>query len=252
MTHGALAIEGKHQPNDQPIALDAATRAGLDYLAVGHWHKPHAYDENRLVMPGTPEPDAFGQGSGFVSLVDIAAPGSPPTITQINSATFSWHAVTLDLMGREPTSDLVAAAVADIKSAPDQTVLQIELVGPVSAEHRESLASILAQATEHYAVAIVNDKTSAVLSESLWNACIQEHPLLAQVVADVGRAQLFSTGHASEIAGNDLEEMTLDEFQSLCADLKIEADQLREGTLESMMSLLTAEVAKAQQGGDAL
>jgi len=30
MTHGALAIEGKHQPSDQPVALNAATRAGLD------------------------------------------------------------------------------------------------------------------------------------------------------------------------------------------------------------------------------
>ena len=39
ITHGALAIEGKHQPNDHPIHLQAATRAGLDYLALGHWHQ---------------------------------------------------------------------------------------------------------------------------------------------------------------------------------------------------------------------
>lgn len=36
ITHGALAIESKHQPNDFPIALNADTRAGFDYLAVGH------------------------------------------------------------------------------------------------------------------------------------------------------------------------------------------------------------------------
>ena len=117
MTHGALAIEGKHQPNDQPIALDAATRAGLDYLAVGHWHKPQTYDDGRLAMSGTPEPDEFGQGSGSVSLVDIAAPGKKPTIVPIDSATFFWHVVTLDLVGREPTAELVSAAMADIKNA---------------------------------------------------------------------------------------------------------------------------------------
>ena len=61
ITHGALAIPGKHQPNDFPIDLAAASRAGLDYLAVGHWHNWQIYDNGRLVMPGTPEPDNFDQ-----------------------------------------------------------------------------------------------------------------------------------------------------------------------------------------------
>ena len=110
MTHGALAIEGKHQPNDQPISLEAATRAGLDYLALGHWHKPQAYDSERLAMPGTPEPDDFEQDSGFVSLVEITAPGRQPTITPIESATFTWRSVTLDLLNQEPTLEFVTSS----------------------------------------------------------------------------------------------------------------------------------------------
>src|SRR5436853_182870 len=71
VTHGAPAIEGKHQPNDFPIALDAASRAGLAYLAIGHWHNWLAdLDGGRIVMPGTPEPDRFDhERCGFVSLV---------------------------------------------------------------------------------------------------------------------------------------------------------------------------------------
>jgi len=149
-TDVALYCAAKEQNGRQPIALDAATRAGLDYLAIGHWHKPQAYDDNRLVMPGTPEPDAFGQKSGSVSLVDIAAPGKKPTIEQIGSATYSWHTVTLDLVGREPTADPVAAAMTDIKTSPGQTVLRIELVGPVSAEHREGLTSGIPQALSQF------------------------------------------------------------------------------------------------------
>src|SRR5438874_607499 len=59
ITHGALAIPGKFQPNDFPIDPAAASRAGLDYLAIGHWHEWQVYDNGRLVMPGTPECDAF-------------------------------------------------------------------------------------------------------------------------------------------------------------------------------------------------
>ena len=116
MTHGSLAIEGKHQPNDHPIALDAATRAGLDYLAVGHWHKPQIYDEGRLAMPGTPEPDDFEQESGSVALVEIPEPGAPPSTSPIVSARFAWRSVMVDLLNREPTSDFINSGLAHIET----------------------------------------------------------------------------------------------------------------------------------------
>src|SRR5258708_6300650 len=56
VTHGSPAIEGKYQPDDFPIAVNAASRAGLEYLALGHWHGHFALEGGRLVMPGTPEP----------------------------------------------------------------------------------------------------------------------------------------------------------------------------------------------------
>lgn len=249
MTHGALAIEGKHQPSDQPIALNAATRAGLDYLAVGHWHKPQVYDDGRLAMSGTPEPDDFDQNAGSVSLVEISAPGQPPTITRINSATFSWRSVTVDLLHRQPTPETINEAITGNDTPHDSTALRIELVGPVSPEHRDTLLSTVAQATEDYAVVLVDDRTSTVLSDPLWKACLQEHPLLAQVVADVTRSRLFNTGVSPTIDSAGLDELTLDEFQSLCAELNIEADQLRDGAFEAMMALLAAEVGKAKTGG---
>lgn len=249
MTHGALAIEGKHRPSDQPIALNAATRAGLDYLAVGHWHKPQVYDNGRLAMSGTPEPDDFDQASGSVSLVEISEPGGAPTITHINSATFAWRSVTVDLLHRDPTPEVVNEAISVNDSAPDSTVLRVELVGPVSPEHRGTLSSTVAQTTEDYAVVLVDDATSTVLSEPLWKACLQEHPLLAQVVADVERSRLFNTGSPPAIDSAGLDELTLDEFQSLCAQLSIGTDQLRDGAFEAMMVLLAAEVGKTTTGG---
>jgi DNA repair exonuclease SbcCD nuclease subunit len=245
ITHGALAIEGKHQPNDQPIALGAATRAGLDYLALGHWHKPQAHDGGHLAMSGTPEPDDFEQDSGFVSLIEIPGPGRQPTITPIESATYAWRSVTLDLLNREPTLEVVSSSTAGLDTPPDRTVLRVELEGPVPAEHRKPLTTHISTVTREFAVVLVEDHTSTILSESLWQACLREHPLLAQVVADVERSRLFSTGRPPDADDEGLEKITLDEFQSLCADLKINGDALNEDVFESIMGMMAAEVEKA-------
>ncbi len=251
MTHGALAIEGKHQPSDQPVALDAATRAGLDYLAVGHWHKPQAYDDSRLAMSGTPEPDDFDQDAGSVSLVEISAPGTRPAIKRINSATLSWRSVTVDLLNRAPAKELFAEAISGKDTPPDSTILRIKLEGQVSPEYRESLESNIFQAAESYAAVLIDDRTSTVISESLWKSYLQEHPLLAQVVADVERSRLFNTGTPPAIDISGLDKLTISEFQSLCGNLNIEADQLGQGAFETMTALLTTEVGQAQKQGGA-
>lgn len=252
MTHGALAIEGKHQPSDQPIALNAATRAGLDFLAVGHWHKPQVYDDGRLAMAGTPEPDAFDQGSGTVALVEISAPGEPPAITRLDSATFAWRSMTVDLLQREPTPEMVSEAVSGSEASPDSTVLRIELVGPVSPEQRETVKTAIDRAKENDAILLLDDKTSTLLSNPLWKACLQDHPLLAQVVADVERARLFNTGTPPMIEHTGLEELTLAEFQSVCTALNLDPGQLNDGTFESMMALLAAEAGKTMREGGTL
>jgi len=102
ITHGAMAIPGKHQPNDFPIDLTAASRAGLDYLAVGHWHNWQVYDSGRLVMPGTPEPDNFDHPeSGFVACVEIRAHNIPPTVEKLFVATLRWEADEFDFVDAE-------------------------------------------------------------------------------------------------------------------------------------------------------
>ena len=218
----------------------------------GGWPTGYSGAEHLEFPNGTPEPDDFDQDSGSVSLVEISAPGRQPAITRMNSATFSWRSAPVDLLHRQPTPGVVNEAISGIDAHPDSTVLRIELVGPVSPEQRDTLSSAVAHATEDYAVVLVDDRTSTVLSEPLWKASLQEHPLLAQVVADVTRSRLFNTGSPPTIDSTGLDELTLDEFQSLCADLNIEADQLRDGAFEAMMALLAAEVGKATTGGGPL
>src|ERR1035437_1256380 len=111
ITHGALAIEAKHQPNDFPIALNAATRARLDYLAIGHWHNwlPDT-DGGRIVMPGTPEPDRFANdASGHIALVEIAGPSQLPCVKQHPVATLTWRSLTFDFLSAESSRSSLSA-----------------------------------------------------------------------------------------------------------------------------------------------
>lgn len=81
-THGSPAIASLHQPNDFPIAPDAATRAGLDFLGLGHWHSALTLDGGRMLMTGTPEPASFSESaSGFVHEIEITEAGALPRIT---------------------------------------------------------------------------------------------------------------------------------------------------------------------------
>jgi DNA repair exonuclease SbcCD nuclease subunit len=117
ITHGALAIDGKHQLNDFPIALKAATRAGLDYLAIGHWHNWLAdTDGGRVVMPGTPEPDRFANdAAGNVALVEIAARGQQPLVKPLPVNTLTWRSLAFDFLSPDAARASLEAALTDLR-----------------------------------------------------------------------------------------------------------------------------------------
>jgi len=99
MAHGTLqfgeiarATAGNTRGNF-PIAPDAASRARLDYLALGDWHSytvvPNG--EALIVYSGTPEPTGFGErDNGTVSIVTIDGPGLKPRIERIPVGGLHW------------------------------------------------------------------------------------------------------------------------------------------------------------------
>src|SRR5260221_9382979 len=139
VTHGALAIPGKHQPNDFPIDLKAASRAGLDYLAVGHWHNWQVYDGGRLVMPGTPEPDNFDQtDSGFVALVEIKSHGASSTVEKLPVATLQWSSVNFDFLDVENAKLKLQQIITPLRERANQVVFRVTLTGSASPTALES------------------------------------------------------------------------------------------------------------------
>jgi len=238
ITHGALAIEGKHQPNDFPIALNAASRAGLDYLAIGHWHNwlPDT-DGGRIVMPGTPEPDRFGNdASGHVALVEIPGQGEPPRVRPLAVATLRWRSLTFDFLAVEASRASLLAELAELAPTADHTVLRVTLTGTASPAALADVRSWLEPVLKPFLVGQLPDHTRVALSPVELADLQGRHPILAQVLADIDRLETFATGQTSVESSGTANPpaqssalsapLTLAEVQALLAPAKIELSRL--------------------------
>lgn len=219
LTHGALAIEGKHQPNDFPIALNAASRAGLDYLAVGHWHNWLAEtDGGRIVMPGTPEPEQFDQDGGSVALVEISAHGASPKVERLPVAGLHWRSVTLDFLSLESSRAALASALREC--APAATVLRITLSGSASPQALSAARAECETLAAPFLVSQIQDRSTAALGEIELQDLRARHPILAQVLADIDRLESLATGKFDPAAAES--PLSLAEVQQILGGARID------------------------------
>lgn len=229
LTHGALAIEGKHQPNDFPIALDAASRAGLDYLGIGHWHSWIAEtDGGRIVMPGTPEPDRFDhERCGLVALVELPGPGQPPRVEPLPVATLAWESLVFDVLAAEAARATIEQSLAASLPRADTTVVRVTLKGNATPQTRRALHAWLDTALAPFFVAQRIDRTTLSLSAPELFDLRHRHPLLAQVLSDIDRLELLATGASSTDVAPAAAPLTLAEAQALLARSRTDLSTLK-------------------------
>ena len=142
LAHGSVTGFGISGDASNPIAPDRATSAGLDYLALGDWHRTLKID-GRTWYAGTPEADGFAsQETGLVLLVDIEGPGALPQVTERRTGTYRWLAFSEQVTSAD---DLMAIdqkirALSDLSAA----VIRLKLAGSLPIEARAGLGSQLA------------------------------------------------------------------------------------------------------------
>lgn len=141
IAHGSIKTFGtQHEgtnsgESDAIIPPDRATRARLDYLALGDWHARAAINP-RTHYSGTPEPDRFKTGSrGQVLLVEIDAPGAEPRVTDIPTAAFDWPVIDAPLRV-EAISDTLKQITNHVQSgrAERYTLAEITLSGETTVQ----------------------------------------------------------------------------------------------------------------------
>lgn len=144
LAHGT--VEGIVQDElDYPIPRDAADRAGLDYLAIGHWHStatfPSADGAERLAYSGTHETTKFGErDSGNVLLVEIANRGAAPKLTPIRTGGLTWETIEREIRG----PDDLARIRGEIESltSTEATLLDLQLRGVLHPGQQSELTRI--------------------------------------------------------------------------------------------------------------
>ena len=140
--------------DDHLIRPDAADHYGLDYLALGHWHKRSLHKSadgvERTAYSGTHEPMGFpganadlatgwssfsadgdaerfrDDGHGIALLVTIAAPKAPPGIEAIDIGRLHWRAEQRDVTGQS-----LGSLISDYSGhdSPELTILRLTLAG---------------------------------------------------------------------------------------------------------------------------
>ncbi len=142
--HGTVVGVSQSEP-DYPIARDAATTAGLDYLGLGHWHSYSSYPSSdgvvRMAYSGTHETTKFGErDSGNVLLVEIESRGSTPKLTPIRTGGLDWKRIESTLT---QAGDIVRVK-QQVESLQDagRTLLDLRIDGILHHEDQAELARI--------------------------------------------------------------------------------------------------------------
>jgi len=198
LAHGSvqgILAEGIDSPN--PIALDRAARANLDYLALGDWHGTKAIDL-RTWYSGTPEQDRFkNNDAGQVLFVDIESPGSAPVVTQVRVGQFDWQQWQETLhVGSD--IDRLTERLADVQN---NQVLGIELHGQTDMDGRIRI-ELAAQEAQARARSLDLDLTELRLVPTEADlAALQADGYLGEVINTLRDQQ---SGDEAEVAGDAL------------------------------------------------
>ncbi len=141
LAHGSIrdfGDSGAETALRETIAPDRARRAGLDYLALGDWHRVRRIDA-RTWYSGTPEPDAFyppGEAdSGEVLAVTLPAPGAEPRVEPVRTGRYRWLQMAAALHGGADIDALVAQA-RGLDPDPGRVFLRLRVEGALSLTDR--------------------------------------------------------------------------------------------------------------------
>jgi DNA repair exonuclease SbcCD nuclease subunit len=150
LAHGPIRDFSEDSAASSVIAPNRAALAGLGYMALGDWHGPVAIDA-RTRYSGTPEPDRFKHDTpGQAMVVSMAGPGALPELTAVETASFSWRTLRLELLSSEDGAAALASALAD-PFTRRQTLLRVVFSGRTRPGGRTAMTGLLETVAPEFA-----------------------------------------------------------------------------------------------------
>ena len=139
LAHGAIAQFGSPEGEAKnPIAPVRAERAGLDYLALGDWHRTQEINA-RTWYAGTPEPDRHNsQDVGCALVVTIPHAGALPQVERRGVGAYHWRSETIALT--EDNQLVAQEGVLRANAEPlSKLVLALSVAGAVTIAGRRGV-----------------------------------------------------------------------------------------------------------------
>ena len=163
LAHGNLNEIAANDDN-YPIANNAAQQAGLDYLALGHWHShlPITGSDGvaRLAYSGTHESTKFGErASGYSLVVEIAERGAAPQLTPVRTGGLVWEQWN-EALGSPGDATRLRERI-ERHASPQATLVELRLSGLFSPRDEAELSRIEELLVAHFAYGRT-DKTALV------------------------------------------------------------------------------------------
>lgn len=150
LAHGAIQDFSEDVVASEVIAPDRAARAGLDYLALGDWHRWIEVNP-RTHYSGTPEQDRFKhEQAGIALLVDIAGPGAVPQVSPLATASFVWRTFDLHLLAEDEPDTALAALLPAVRDRR-QTLARVVASGRAALAARTALVTRVDEARPDFA-----------------------------------------------------------------------------------------------------
>lgn len=140
LAHGAVQRFSEEGNGLDVIAPHRARSAGLAYLALGDWHGGVEIDP-RTRYSGTPEPDRFKHDRpGEALLVAIEGPAALPDITPLETGSFVWRTLALDLLQGDDAVARIDTLLPEARLRR-QALIRLVASGRARLQARTALAS---------------------------------------------------------------------------------------------------------------
>lgn len=150
LAHGAIQSFSEDGVGLDVIAPDRAPRSGLDYLALGDWHGQMQIN-SRSWYSGAPEQDRFKHdGPGRALLVSLAGPGAVPEVSAVETGSFDWRTLPLELLSGEDAAPALSERLPS-GSLRRQVLLRVVASGRSRPQARAGLDAAVAAVAPEFA-----------------------------------------------------------------------------------------------------
>jgi DNA repair exonuclease SbcCD nuclease subunit len=128
MAHGEMAIEGKFSGDYYPIDGKEIAASGMNYVALGHWHRYADFSEGQVkaFYCGAPETLSFEEGEDSGSVLLVFIDESATRVEKKRVGKYLWKTVTLEIEAFEGEEELLQEIK---KHADPETLLRVRLRG---------------------------------------------------------------------------------------------------------------------------